>query len=133
MLEPEQWSGKRFPLLPYMENHPGYSQVNEHPLQERLADGKWLVLLYHYDCPKCQEVLRGLQRIARDLNIQQVALIEMPPYGKDSNKSNLAGITLLQARLVSTREWFVESPFGLLLSKGVIVDFRNKSDLLKSM
>lgn len=138
VLQPEKWSGKRFPLLPYIEDHSGHSitKLTERPLQERLAEGKWLVLLYHNDCHKCQEVLRCLQRITRELNVQQVALIEVPPYVEHvehSGTSRFTGITLLHARLANTREWFVECPIGLLLDKGVTVDFRNRETLLKNM
>ena len=47
VLEPEMWIGKRFPLLDYID------------IGGKLKDGNWLVLLYHYDCPKCREAIRG--------------------------------------------------------------------------
>jgi hypothetical protein len=132
VLTPELWNGKRFPLLPYLEDRSDHSvgKPVKRPLQERLGEGKWLVLLYHSDCDKCQEAIRRLPRITGDLNVQQVALIEVPPYVEDSGTSVLTGTTRLHARLANTREWFVECPIGLLLDEGVTVDVRNRETLL---
>ena len=41
--------GKRFPLLDYVD------------VGETLKDGKWLVVLYHHDCPKCMEEIPRFQ------------------------------------------------------------------------
>ena len=42
VLEPERWIGTRFPLLPHVD------------IGSRLAEGRWIVLLYHHDCPECR-------------------------------------------------------------------------------
>lgn len=46
VLKPEKWVGKRFPLFDYIA------------ASDDLKRGKWFVLLYHHDCPACQEVLQ---------------------------------------------------------------------------
>lgn len=82
---------------------------------------------------QCQKVLRGLQHLNREFDIQQIALIEVPPYGEDSTKTNFAGLTLIHSRLPEAQEWIVKSPVGLVLDKGVAVNIYDESDLLKKM
>jgi hypothetical protein len=49
-------------------------------------------------------------------------LIEFPPYGNEVEASALNGITLTHKQLSDDREWFVESPVGLLIVEGVVFD-----------
>jgi hypothetical protein len=44
LLEPDKWIGRRCPLLKYID------------VGDELSHGGWIVVLYHYDCPRCQEV-----------------------------------------------------------------------------
>jgi hypothetical protein len=78
VLNPGSWVGKKFPLLDYID------------IGGRLKEGKCLILLYHHDCPKCQEAIRNLPTIAGDYGAEQVAYVEMPPYSRTQ--------TLLRAR-----------------------------------
>jgi hypothetical protein len=114
VLEPEKWIGKRFPLLDSID------------IDNRLMEGKWLVLFYHHDCPKCQKAIRDLKRIIRELDVQKVALIESPPYGSDDEAFAWPGIVVIHKRLISTKEWFVESPVGLLVNDGMVFDIRQE-------
>lgn len=105
VLEPEKWIGKRFPLLDYID------------IGDKLKEGKWLVLLYHHDCPKCQEALSTLQHLAR---LQQIAVVQMPPYGVgngDGCKSKWPAI----GRLGVVREWFAETPILVSIDNGLVV------------
>jgi hypothetical protein len=51
LLVPDKWKGKKFPLLPYIEPI---------EIQNELIYGKWIVVLYHKNCPKCKEVIDSL-------------------------------------------------------------------------
>lgn len=99
LLKPETWIGKRFPLFDYID------------IGEKLKDGDWLMLLYHHDCPKCQEAIAELTR-----NKQSVPLVcvEVPPYG--SNGKSAVGYTA--ARLRADRDWFVATPATLRITGG---------------
>ena len=55
VLKPEKWSGKRFPLLDFID------------IGERLRKGRWLVLLCRCDCPKCQQVVEDLPELRTHL------------------------------------------------------------------
>ena len=67
VLEPEKWIGKRFPLLDYID------------IGDRLKQGKWLVLLYHHDCPKCQTVVRTLEPAGNKVGSQEAAYLSCLP------------------------------------------------------
>jgi uncharacterized membrane protein YphA (DoxX/SURF4 family) len=111
VLEPEKWSGKRFPLFDYID------------IGDKLKEGEWLVLLYHHDCPKCQDVISDLVsgkfwekgRVVQN----QIALIEMPPFGDSNVVSQNTQFT--SGRLNTANDWFAETPVLLFLNKGVVV------------
>lgn len=46
VLDPPKWLGKKYPLLGYID------------IGAELKQGRWLVMLYHHDCPKCQLAIR---------------------------------------------------------------------------
>src|SRR5207247_2154564 len=75
LLEPDKWVGKSAPLLKYID------------IGNELAVGSWLVVLYHYDCPKCQEAFPRYESMARNFDGMRVALIAVPPYGDADSTS----------------------------------------------
>jgi hypothetical protein len=87
VLKPEAWLGKRFPLLDYIGT------------SDQLKQGKWFVLLYHHDCPRCRGAIGDLPHILSTLCARQVALIEFPPYGNEIEASESDGITLMHKQL----------------------------------
>jgi thiol-disulfide isomerase/thioredoxin len=106
VLEPTEWIGKELPILDYID------------IDEDLTKGNWLILLYHYDCPDCQEAIVKLEQMARDLqgneDFLQIALIEMPPYGNVSISENTP---CRLGKLPETKEWFGATPIVILLQK----------------
>jgi hypothetical protein len=108
VLEPEKWSGKRFPLLDYID------------IGKRLKDDEWLVILYHHDCPACQKLLNNLDDTVNRMGCSLVALVEMPPYGGENNGSPRIE-HFLWGRLDSSRDWFVEAPVAIKLDRGRVV------------
>jgi len=124
VLEPEKWIGKRFPLLPYIEDVPDIVSTDGHSLRERLVEGSWLVLLYHHDCPDCQEAIRILRETKFTNGIPQIALIEMPPYGGHELHEALSNTSetkrgVHMGRLGDIWEWLAETPCCLTLDDGV--------------
>ncbi len=115
VLYPEDWVGKRLPLLPYIETG------------ESLSAGEWLLLLVHSDCPKCREVLPRFEQLARmhhDTGISaRVMVIDLPPY----NVSNLPQIAYLETfcqrgRLTPKREWITKTPVLIKIVDGMVIE-----------
>ena len=112
ILEPDEWVGKPFPLLP------------ETSIPEDLRQGNWWVVLYRPDCPHCQDVLPELvERFGHpSTGAWRLALV---------NISNDAGDGLLEravagagqvawGQLSTNKEWFVTPPVALQLQVGVV-------------
>lgn len=108
VLEPEKWIGKRFPLLDYID------------VGNRLKEGKWLVLLYHHDCPKCQKAITELAKKAQVSGVTRLALIEMPPYAKESEIPETLP-TFVDGHLKPVKEWFAETPVVATLLEATVV------------
>jgi len=53
LLEPETWVGQPCPILSHID------------IGRELARGQWIVVLYHHDCPHCQERVPEFDREAR--------------------------------------------------------------------
>jgi hypothetical protein len=113
VLEPATWLGKRFPLLDYID------------IGANLKEGRWLVLLYHHDCPKCQQAIGKLAEMARSSAAAnaagpRLALIEMPPYGK-AGTPPLPDLPFAYGRLREDRQWFAQAPLVQDLSDSIVV------------
>ncbi len=112
ILEPEEWIGKRFPLLAYTD------------IGSELIQGDWVVILYHYDCPKCQKAIEKYDLLSRELAVRgersRVALIELPVYAPAGDSSITRTSRFVFGRLDAAKEWFVETPLVLELSKGMV-------------
>jgi hypothetical protein len=109
ILEPEKWVGKPFPLLKYID------------IGDQLAKGKWVVFLYHHDCPKCRKAIpKYLRSMAQEVGGQseasRVAFVEMPPYGPYGVISPDGAYAL--GRLADKWEWFASTPLVVLLVDG---------------
>jgi hypothetical protein len=118
MLDPETWIGDQFPLL------------QDLGIGRQLANGSWVVVLYHHDCSDCQAVLPRYQALASDPRYVpqafRVALIEMPPY--DVTHQSI-GLSIERGRLSDKKDWFVRAPAEILLRDGQVVDARTGQDV----
>ena len=105
VLEPETWVGKRLPILEYID------------ISKRLEKGSWLILFHRHDCPDCARAIAGYEQMARDLaaneDLLQIALIEVPPFGRDPVRRNSS---CLLGRLGEEKEWFITTLAVVLLT-----------------
>jgi uncharacterized membrane protein YphA (DoxX/SURF4 family) len=105
ILKPETWIGKDFALKDYLA-----------PPIDAL-DGDWIVVLYHHDCPSCQEATPKYEALAGDLISRgattRVLLIEVPPHGEAGFAERTSA---RHARLSDQQEWFIQTPVEILLS-----------------
>ena len=110
VLEPETWIGKELPILEYID------------IAELLKKGTWLVLFYHHDCPDCAEAIPKYEQMARDLadseDFLRIALIEVPPYGRDlASKPSPCAL----GQLANVKEWFITTPAMVLLKESKVM------------
>lgn len=100
VLEPEAWIGQRLPIAEFIDAD--------------LSQGTWTVLLHRRDCPDCQEAAPQYEGLAAS---QNVALVEVPPFGHEVINSGPA----VHTRLREERDWFVQTPVEIRLDSGVVV------------
>lgn len=105
ILEPEEWIGQAFPIAPYIDVD--------------LSHGRWTVLLHRHDCPQCQQELPKYEQLAYE---EQVALVEVPPFGELVHNSSGAAVS---GRLTGEREWFVQTPVEIILENGIVIAASN--------
>lgn len=101
ILEPEEWIGQAFPIAAFIDLD--------------LSHGRWTVLLHRHDCPQCRQEMPRYEQLA---SIEQVALVEVPPFG---DFINLHGGPAAFGRLSDGREWFVQTPVEIVLEDGIVV------------
>jgi hypothetical protein len=111
VLKPEKWVGRRCPLLPYAD------------IGDELSRGRWLVLLYHHNCSRCQEVVPIYEAQARAAAANpaapRIAFLAVPPHGAPLWKFAPGSISL-QGKLTESKEWFGSTPTLLRLQDGVV-------------
>jgi hypothetical protein len=120
VLEPQQWAGNRFPLLPYIEDVSESAKTGRSPLRERLVEGEWLVVLYRSSCPKCREMLNHFRQ-----NVEQgnhgpkqsisLAIIVMSP---DVPARMPDGCEM--GKLGGDYRWFLKVSMAIRLRNGIV-------------
>ncbi len=129
VLEPEKWEGKKFPLLPYIEDYPCCRQMGRHLVQEKLVQGDWIVVLYHYDCPDCRKLLvkyRGLLlSLGKGSAKPKIAMIELPPFDPEGRTALLTAGGCVLGRLSNRNDWFGVSPLEVYLNAGFVIQVKN--------
>ena len=111
LLEPEKWVGRRCPILKYTD------------IGDELSHGSWIVVLYHHDCTRCQDVVPEYEArasaAAADPTAPKTAFVAVPPHG-DLLWQFDPGSPCRLGRLTETKTWFVTTPAVLRLQDGVV-------------
>jgi hypothetical protein len=115
LLEPNQWLGRRLPLLTHLKT------------EEDLGTGAWTVLLVHWDCPKCQAILPTYEEMAKDWKERgvssRVAVVVVPVRRSAKDMSILPSVSSCAlAYLSDDREWFVQTPAVIRVEQGTVVE-----------
>lgn len=121
VLEPETWVGQRCPLLKSID------------IGHELGRSRWVAVLYHHDCERCQHAIRTLrERVIEDdppVHQRRVALIEVPPCEDGAIIVDVLAPRVVHGRLSGSSAWFVATPVELLLDEGVVTAVSGASSL----
>jgi hypothetical protein len=123
VLEPEKWVGKRFPLLSHIDS------------PEPLDAGQWVILLYHHDCPACQELVPRFPQFARRLgngDERRIALVEMPSYAEAQHLRTPPRSPYVRARLRNSHDWFAETPVAINVWDGRVAHVYSTQQLARA-
>jgi hypothetical protein len=110
VLNPDSWISKPLAILKDID------------IGLTLAHGRWIVVLYHADCPHCAALLdQYIQKAASAPSGQRLALIQVPrPTGVLPAPSNLPD-GVVHGLLDPRRRWVVATPVQLVMENGVVL------------
>jgi hypothetical protein len=111
VLEPGQWVGTPFPLLEHID------------IGKSLSKGRWKVVLYHHDCPKCQAVVTSYESAIsaeEGKPTSRVALVAMPPWPEPSTRQSMLD-RIIHGRLSKEKRWFVTIPTEIDILDGRVI------------
>jgi hypothetical protein len=112
ILSPDDWVGKDFPITSSID-----------PATEITKDS-WDVLMFHHDCPKCQEVVPVQRAHAAANPSTRLLLLEVPPCGPAPEDS--PNVTV--AKLNERQSWFVSAPVMIRVENGVVTSVTTDFD-----
>jgi hypothetical protein len=113
VLDVENWVGKRLPILEQID------------IGKRLGQGDRTILLYHWDCPKCEESIRLLR--STDATTQ-VALIHVPSLSGLSIRPLFhISESFTRGSLVGSHRWLVRTPLIVRLVDGKVMHVQLES------
>lgn len=113
-VRPARWSGQVFPLLDYMD------------IGDRLAKGRWRVLLYHHDCSRCREAIQSWIRGDVGEDFYGRALVEVPPFGSLDAAAVAEARGWVHGRLSDDHTWFVPTPVFVQIQDGIVKQVRRE-------
>jgi methylamine utilization protein MauE len=110
VMEPDSWLNQPFPLLNSID---GGAQ---------LRTGRWLLVLYHFDCDACRHAIPKYRAIAQamrsQINPPHMAFVAIPPLASASQDPGYATPDVLHFSLPSNREWIATTPVVVFLREG---------------
>ena len=119
---------------------------NEWPMLKRidiadqLHSGIVVVLLYHFDCPECQEAIPLYDNFNKEIagNDIRFAFIAVPPYADEKSNPVPKDTKCLIGKLLSDKKEIMITPFVVLLQEGAVVkawegNAPNFDELLKAL
>ncbi|MBY0232514.1 MAG: hypothetical protein K2W96_24815 [Gemmataceae bacterium] len=108
VLDVENWSGQRLPVLEHID------------IGKRIGRGGWTVIFHHRDCPKCEALIQAAARRAR--SGEAIALVEVPALSGDGETlAPRRDRAFAASRLAASRRWVVDTPQVLRVEDGVVV------------
>jgi hypothetical protein len=111
VLEPRDWVGKLCPLLKHID------------IGEKLGRGDWILMMYRWDCDKCQPWVSQYVALGHALRSQsgglRVALVELPPI-IPALPTDSSAAACSRGRLREDRRWVTRAPVFLRLKSGVV-------------
>jgi methylamine utilization protein MauE len=109
VLDPATWIGKPFPLLEDIDN------------ASPLRSGRWIVLLYHYDCDDCLRAIPQYQALARSNSRLHIAFAAIPPAAPAGRDPVADSADYLHLTLRADHDWFATTPIVAAIQNGQVL------------
>jgi hypothetical protein len=88
-----------------------------------LRNGRWLVVLYHYDCETCLRAIpnyRSLGANPLDSDVH-IAFVQMPPDPPAGEDPVVPSSNYLHLKLRPDHEWFATTPVVVAIEDGRVM------------
>jgi len=118
VLDPPSWIGKPFPLL---------DEING---DADLRHGRWIVLLYHYDCEDCVRAIPIYESLAAIHRGFRVAFLAMPPVAAAGADPLADSPQSVRLTLRQDHDWFATTPVSVALKDGRVLAAVSGSDAI---
>lgn len=98
--------------------------VVEENVRTELAMGLDIVLMYHHDCPICEEVVPNYSKLCQKMTSEgndefKITFLAIPPYGENGPVPQ--DNTCLTGKLTDQQDWQIMSPYVIGLLDGQLV------------
>jgi hypothetical protein len=117
VLYPESWLNKPFPLF------------NEIDGGGQIRNGRWLIVLYHYDCKSCLEAIPIYSFWAANAvsasGEMHLAFIAIPPYAPQGHDPVSASFAYLRLSLRPDNDWNATTPVVAAIEDGRVLAVRD--------
>lgn len=109
VLDPASWRGQSFPLSRWLD------------INKDLTIGKWVVVLFNYNCSLCVQKLNEIQHDNNKNGNGRLALLELPPYARNAAAAPaVPAAAAAIGRLKDGPRWICEIPTTIHLDNGVV-------------
>ena len=109
VLDPQSWLNKPFPLFDEIDG------------PAPLRAGKWMVVLYHYDCVDCLKAIPDYRALAAGQSSFRLAFVAMPPFAPVGREPVADSADYLHLRFKTDHEWFATTPVAVTLQDGRVL------------
>jgi hypothetical protein len=113
VLEPASWINQTFPLFNSID---GAAEIKT---------GRWLLVLYHFDCDECRQAIviyRAIAEVTRgQIDRPRLAFIAIPPFAPDREDPGHATADTQHFALTSDRDWIATTPVVVSLLDGRVL------------
>lgn len=113
VLEPASWVNTPFPFF------------NEIDCGNQLRRGRWLLVLYHYDCDSCRQAIPKYRSLAlnsrNDSGQPYLAFIAVPPLAPGGQDPVPPSASYAHLSLRPDHDWFATTPVVVALQDGKVL------------
>ncbi|MDR2440533.1 MAG: hypothetical protein LBE12_14320 [Planctomycetaceae bacterium] len=119
ILYPQDWIGKRLPLLEYID------------APKDISVGKWTLIFYGADCAKCEKYFVKLKKQNNFQNNSgsNIVCLEIAGLPDNALRHRFDDGTWYWGNLKSVKKWFVETPTLLTIEDGNVNNGHNSTNL----
>jgi hypothetical protein len=112
VLDPASWLNKPFPLFDDIDG------------SNQLHSGRWLLVMYHYDCDSCLQAIPNYSILASQSlgsRAPRIAFLAMPPVDSPGQDPVRSAPNYVRLILRANHNWFATTPVVVAIQDGQVL------------